>query len=261
MKFKTEKYFLLYNTVLIILVALIATVAFGSSFPVFAGEKILVDPREDLKACSKGESGCSSCRIHTVGELRRELPFVDILEASVKTVGGSNPSLVMKLKVAGPVPVSPGSLTAYSFALDLDGDPETGFRADQEPIGIFPDLGLDLWVSLSFYQGHEESFLFIGPNNIKRMKSTPGVVKHSIGEDRQSIVFTVPAGRIERKLTFAYLHMKPEFELELDRSNWVAFSSRVTVHYPEENPICDFLPDKYFKENSDGCLLEPLLGR
>jgi hypothetical protein len=259
MEINTKNSFIFQGPVLIVLVMFLFTVVLGSCFTLFAGEETLVDRRQDLKACSRDETGCSSCRIHTVEELRQELPFIDILEASVQTVERGNPSLALELEVADSIPMSPGSLTAYSFALDLDGDPDTGFRADQEPIGLFPDLGLDLWVSLSFHRGHEESFLFIGPNNIKRMKSTPGVVKHSVGEDRKSIVFTVPAGRIERKLTFAYLHRKPEFQLELARSNWVAFSSRVTVHYPEENPIFDFLPDRYFRENPDGCPLKPIL--
>jgi hypothetical protein len=259
MKYITKNSFSLSWSVLIVAVVFLSFLLFGPRFAIFVGAETLVDRREDLKVCSDDGTGCSSCKIQTIEELQKELSFVDILKASVKTAGEDNPSLVMELRVEGSVPTSPGSFTAYSFALDLDGDPATGFRANSEPIGVFPDLGLDLWVGLSFYRGRGESFVFLGPNNIKETRNTPGIVKHSVDGDGKSIVFTVPVGRIERKLTFAYLHRKPEFELKLDRTRWVAFSSRATVHYPEENPVCDFLPDKYYKESPDGCPLKPIL--
>lgn len=224
----------------------------------FAEDKLVEDQREDLQACYEEGSSCGSCQIQTVAELRDDLPFIDILGASVEKTEGNN-FLVMKLKVANSIPSSPNSLTSYSLALDLDGDPDTGFRADQSPLGVFPSLGVDLWVNLSLEQGEKAYSVFIGPNNIKKATSTSGLLEHSISKDGKTIVFTVPLEDIERKLTLAYLHRKPEFKVELEETKWVAFTTRATSHFSKENPICDFHPDEYFEESSEGCLLSPLL--
>jgi len=260
MNLRTGKRKTSIRRVLPVMVMLLILGGLSASFSVLAGE-ILVDKQEDIKACYTNGAGCSSCRVQTVADLRAELSFIDILDAKVRRAESNNSVLVMELKVADPVPSLPGPLTSYSFALDLDGDPDTGFRADQAPLGVFPDLGVDLWVNLSLYKGNRTPSIFIGPHNIKNLDSTSGIMAGSLGKNRRSILFSVPIGRIERKLSFAYLHVRPEFKLELKKTKWVAFTTRATVQYPGDNPMCDFLPDRYFKESSEKCLLSPAVKR
>lgn len=246
----------------ILFVVLVLTTTIGLSFNIglFAGEETLNDPQGDLKACYRVESSCSSCSVRPpADEMGDELPFIDIVSASVEESKGSSPLLVMKLHVAGSIPASPGFLTSYSFALDLDGDPDTGFRANRRPLGVFPDLGVDVWVNISLNRGVEDHFVFIGPNNIKNLNNARGLLEGSFNQERKTIAFTIPIKPIERKLSFAYLHKKPQLTVNSEDIDWVAFATRTTSNYPDENPICDFLPDKYFQESPEGCLLSPLL--
>ncbi len=232
------------------------TLGLSCSKTPLAAEELLEDQRGDLKACHSIESSCSRCRIRPPAkEMGEELPFIDILAASVEKTKDANPLLVMKLKVADVVPAAPSMPTTYSFALDLDGDPDTGFRADQSPLGIFPDLGVDLWVNLSLKGGSSESLVFIGPKNIKELNPTPGALEYSYRQERKTVVFKISVKPIERKLTFAYLHKKPLFRVELEEMDWVGFTTKSTSYYPADNPICDFHPDHYFQEGPEGCLL------
>lgn len=248
------------SPILFLAAALTVAVGFSFSNSLLAGEKILDDPRGDLRACYKVKSSCSSCNVRPpVEEMGDELPFIDIVAASVEKSRGDNPLLVMKLHVADSIPSSPGLLTSYSFALDLDGDPDTGFKANRPPLGVFPDLGVDLWANISLNRGVEDYFVFIGPHKIKNLNDAMGLLECSFGQERKTIALTIPIKPIERKLTFAYLHKKPQFTVESEKIDWVAFATRATSHYPDENPICDFLPDKHFQESSEGCLLTPLL--
>lgn len=244
-----------------VVLALVATIDLSFNISLLAGEKILNDPRGDLKACYKVKLSCSGCNVRPpVEEMRDELPFIDIVAASVeKSKRGGSPLLVMKIHVADSIPSSPGLLTSYSFALDLDGDLDTGFKANRHPLGVFPDLGVDLWVNISLNRGVEDYFVFIGPHKIKNLNDAMGLLECSFGQERKTIALTIPIKPIERKLTFAYLHKKPQFTVESEKIDWVAFATRATSHYPDENPICDFLPDKHFQESSEGCLLSPLL--
>jgi len=248
------------SLILFVALALIAIVGLSFNISLLAGEKILDDPRGDLKACYKVKSSCSSCSVRPpVEEMGDELPFIDIVAASVEKSRGGNPLLVMKLHVAGSIPSSPDLLTSYSFALDLDGDPDTGFKANRPPLGVFPDLGVDLWTNISLNRGVEDYFVFIGSHKIKNLNDARGLLEVSFSQGRKTIALTIPIKPLERKLTFAYLHKKPQFTVELEKIDWVAFATRTTSHYPDENPICDFLPDKYFQESPEGCLISPLL--
>lgn len=257
MNLTTEKGKFFRSKLFIVVAVLLATVGFSVSNVLLAEEEMVTDQRGDLKDCYSIESSCSSCSLRPpADEMGDELPFIDILEASIRKTKGSNSLLLMKLKLADSVPTTPSLLTLYSFALDLDGDPDTGFRADQSPLGVFPDLGVDLWVNFSLNRGVEDTFLFIGPKNIKDLNNTTGLLEYSYKQERQTVSFTVPVKPVERKLTFAYLHKTDDFKVELENMEWVAFTSKTTPHHSADNPICDFHPDKYFEENPEGCLLK-----
>lgn len=255
---RREKYFV-YLTIGV-LVAVVVALGFSFNNGALAEDVILADDQGDLKACHSDESSCSSCRIQlSAEEMANEYPFIDILAASVEVTKEDSPLLLMKLEVADSIPVGPSNLTSYSFALDLDGDPNTGFRADRSPLGVFPDLGVDLWVNLSLNRGNSKGFVFVGPKNIKDLTAKRGLLERSFGQERKTLAFTVPVEPIERKLTFAYLHKKPQLRVEQEEIEWVAFTTRASSGYSEDNPICDFHPDRYFQESPEGCLLSPLL--
>lgn len=243
-------------------VAIAVVVTAGFSNEALAKEDMLTDERRDLEVCYTAESSCSSCRIQlSAEEMAAEYPFIDILAASVEKTKGGSSLLLMKLEVAHAIPLAPATLTSYSFALDLDGDPGTGFRADQPPLGVFPDLGVDLWVSLSLNRGSKKGFVFIGPKNVRELNNNAGLLERSFGQDRKTIVFTLPVEPVERKLTFAYLHKNPQFNVVPDKAKWVSFATRATSRTSDDNPLCDFHPDSYFREGDEGCLLSPLLER
>ncbi|MEF8836947.1 MAG: hypothetical protein V5A87_03750 [Candidatus Bipolaricaulota bacterium] len=246
----------------IVAVAVVVTPGFGFSNRALAEENMLTDDRGDLETCYTDKTSCSSCRIKfSVEEMEDEYSFIDILSASVEKTNGSSSLLLMKLKVADYIPVATDTYTSYSFALDLDGDPDTGFRADQPPLGVFPDLGMDLWISLSLNRGRKKGFVFVGPKNIEDLNNNSGFLEVSFDQDRKTVVFSVPVEPVERKLTFAYLHKSPQFKLDLDKTIWVSFATKATSRTPDDNPLCDFHPDSYFRESDEGCLLSPLLER
>lgn len=233
-----------------------AILGFCCSSPLLSADELTEDQRGDLKDCHSLEQSCSSCSLRPPAEeMNDELPFIDILGASVTKTEEADPFLVMKLEVADSIPASPSMLTSYSFALDLDGDPDTGFSADQSPLGVFPNLGVDLWVNLSLSRGGENRFVFIGPNNIKSLNSARGLLENTYGPKRRIVSLSIPVKPIEKKLTFAYLHKTDDFNVELEKMEWVAFTSKVTPYHSADNPICDFHPDKYFEQNPEGCLL------
>lgn len=247
---------------LVVAVAVIVALSLNFSMVVLAEDGMLVDEEGDIKVCYAIESSCSSCSIQPPAEeMADKYPFIDILAASVKKTKGSSPLLEMRLKVADSIPVSPNMLTSYSFGLDLDGDPDTGFGADQRPLGVFPDLGIDLWVNLSLDRGRKKGFVFVGPKNIEDLNNKAGFLEHSFDRDRKTVVFSIPVEPVEKKLTFAYLHKSPQFNLDLDKTKWVSFATRATSRTSDYNPFCDFHPDSYFRESDEGCLISPLLVR
>lgn len=243
-----------------VVVAVVVTLGFCFNNVTLAEEDMLADVRDDIEPCYTDESSCSSCRIQpSAGEMAEEYPFIDILAASVKKTNGSSSLLLLQFKVAAPIPSSPSALTSYSFALDLDGDPGTGFRANRSPLGMFPGLGVDLWVNLSLSRGSKKSFVFLGPKNIDDLNHNAGLLEHSFDQNRKKIVFTIPVEPIERKLTFAYLHKSPKFQVDLDETKWVSFATSANSRFSDNNPLCDFFPDDYFRESDEGCPLRPLL--
>ncbi len=244
------------KSIFILLVTLTAILGVCLTNPILSAKELTEDQQGDLKDCHSLDHGCSSCSIRPPAEeMDDKLPFIDILGASVAKTEGTDPSIIMRLKVADKIPPAPRMLTSYSFALDLDGDPATGFNADKAPLGVFPDLGVDVWVNLSLNRGTDHRFVFIGPNNIKKLNSATGLLDYAFGPKRRIVTFTIPVKPIERKLTFAYLHKTADFKVELEKIKWVAFTSKLTSYHSADNPICDFHPDKYFEENPEGCLL------
>jgi len=178
--------------------------------------------------------------------------FIDIVSVSASVEGNS---LILTLETEEPIPTRASNLASYSFVLDLDGDENTGFTGNRQPLGVFPKLGIDLWVNYSLYGDEKEDYGFPGSPGIPNLNERPNLV--NTRTEKNGLVFSVSKSRIERVLTFAYAQFNPSWEIKPDKMEWAVLTNWAPLS--SSNPASDVLPGSHYQPARRGCLTNPLV--
>ena len=157
--------------------------------------------------------------------------------------------LTLDLELHEPVAAEPDALFAsWHFVVDLDGRRGTGHPGGEPPVGVFPDLGIDLWADV-IWDGHGfRPYLFLGPEDIRYLRETPGLLEVRPDAGRRKVRFEVPVAPVEEILAELY---GPDFAIDEEAIEWVAVTNHVSAPIDFEDPPSDFFPDwLYLPEGS-----------
>jgi len=211
-------------------------------------QEVKVDSLNDL-VC-----GCSGDKPRKT--LVTKSGFIDIVNASVFVEDNSS-KLVLKLTTDKPIPTRSKYLVSYSFLVDLDGDKSTGFAGNRSPLGVFPDLGIDLWANYSLYDGNRADFGLIGSPDIPNLKVKPNLTRLKKENGNHDLVFEVSIPRVEQILSYAYLKLSPPWQVKPNDMKWIVFSYWAPLS--SGDPISDFCPEKFYSPSGGSCFANPLV--
>ena len=182
--------------------------------------------------------------------------FIDIVNSSLFFSEESS-RLTLRVETREPIPSSSNDLLSYSFILDLDGDKKTGFVGNRAPLGIFPELGIDLWLNYSLYKGERHGAGYLASPEIPQLKGRTTVVDFRFENDRKVLVAVVSVSQVEKILSFIYGNFSSPWEIKPEEIKWTVFTSWAPLS--KDNPISDLSPETYYRSKRTGTILNPLV--
>ena len=157
--------------------------------------------------------------------------------------------LELEMELYEPIPEAPDTpFASWHFILDLDGDPATGFPGSQRPVGVFPELGVDLWADLLWSDRRFIPVFFVGRSGIEHLDIGPDLGSATLSADRTRVLFQIPVEPLEQVLSDQY---GKEFHVDETRLDWVAVTNYIGSDLDFDDPPSDFFPDRlYLPEGS-----------
>jgi hypothetical protein len=206
----------------------------------------LFDPRGDFLRHDTGQlasaPGWSDIERATAGVHAPTLgPWDDPYLPVPGSTAPDNRVLTLAMDLYESIPAVPEAhFASWHFVVDLDRRSATGHPGRERPVGVFPELGVDLWADL-IWDGHGfVPYLFLGGEGISRLDATPGLLTARLSQDRKTVRFEVPVEPLEGLL--AALYGAP-FAVDEDGLEWVAVTNHVGEPFDFEDPPSDFFPD------------------
>ncbi len=173
--------------------------------------------------------------------------WANIRCADVQIEAESPRILRLQMDVYAPIPTQPQAFFAsWHFLVDIDGDRTTGHPGHRRPVGVFPDLGVDLWADLIFDGQSFRPFLFLGPNGIQSLTNTPDLAQAGLNADRTVVTMTIPIEPLEQ--TFSALYGK-QITIAEEKIVSVAVTNYCATEpdCDDPGPPSDFFPDALYK--------------
>lgn len=182
---------------------------------------------------------------HFAGTLTTAEPWVDIRNDFIRIQTESPAVLTLEMQVHAPIPVQPAAFFAsWHFLVDVDGDRSTGHPGYRRPVGVVPDLGVDLWADLLWDGLAFRPMLFLGPLGIPFLIDTPGLLQVTLSEDRTVVTMRIPVDPLEQ--LFSSLYGRP-ITIAEQNVKWVAVTNFCETESDCEDPPSDFFPDDLYK--------------
>lgn len=229
-----------------VLLLTVLLVAFGPSSVTGKGAQIEDETGDIVTACSgeKPEAGITGRN-----------GSIDIVKASVNVDRERN-ELRLAIRTKEPIPKYSRSLMSYSFVLDLDGGASTGFVGNRPPVGVFPEMGIDLWANFSLYKNEEKDFGSLG-FGIPDLNRKANLVNYNFEDNRTRLVFGVNLPRLELLLRYGYSSFSATWKVDPERMKWAAFTSWSPSS--SESKVADYASENFYQQGKDGCLVNPLV--